>query len=230
MTHRNTNTTTPWGRIALTFGMAALLASPLALTGCKKKKKTRAPKPVVVDDGPQTPEWETLSSTMELSPKLMLDGVYEDCDSEQMRAVFNFMDSFATGNDGKARAMMNSEGNRIMDELVDNDGWEDTTGDVHEVLLLTCVGDSNDKVKVEFTLFYEDRDALNMYWTGRTRGDSVVFAADYKLDPTYLEERINELSEEIADDLANEGGNAKDRQRPVTDPRKLVPTKGPTGN
>ncbi len=162
--------------------LAAALATLTLNVSCKKEEPPPPPpKPVPRDTGPVTPEWQSVASTMTLDPRVDLSNAeYVGCTREQMEASFRFADAFVRGDAEALSPMLDATSREVLENLQEEGHWPSENQDIN-ALVISEVAGAGSTVDMGFRIVMRDGSAMNLAWTGRSRGTSLIFEPSFTL-------------------------------------------------
>jgi len=198
-------------------------------TGCRKKKAPPPPAPTITrDTKPKQPTWDVID-IQPIDQVVLQNAVLMDCSRGQMEAIVDFLNAFTSGNTDLLRPMLDSLSQRVLDELVASDAWEEQTMSIRQVDLIQCTNMLG-SVRFGFSISMMDGRIDELWWTAKPRGDVFVFSAYAELpEPNPVEEEAEEEEETASSNDRSQRkrkGASPDRFQP-NDPRKRVPPSGP---
>ncbi len=156
--------------------LAAAVLAGAALPACEKPapppppppKRTEAPPP------PEPVRADALLQTMKADARVQFPQSAAPTDETVARAVIAFADALARGDSDKFRTMLDPGGQAVLDKLVANGEWDDSTGKAIEAVRVSKVSGSASGGTLTLAL-QEARGAYPLQWAYATAAGAVVF-------------------------------------------------------
>ena len=136
----------------LALGLAVVA---VAMSGCGKKEPPPPPPAPTYTPPPPVPDpadVAALLQEMDADKRVQFPEDVAPIDVEYARAIISLADSFARGDDGSLRDLLDGDGRRTLDALVESGRWYDDTDRIEavRVVYLTELDEEADEVIDEF--------------------------------------------------------------------------------
>jgi hypothetical protein len=149
-----------------------------------------------------------------------------------MRASFEFITAFATGDENTLRPMLHPQMTGVLDDLCASEEWQEATGAIRQVNLVSCEKDPAGDVRIVFAIHsLEDAMVDSQSWKGTSRGDMILFEPYFELAERpvltpEMESMVEEAMKAVEDEVMTKGRDPRDTDNP-RDPRRRVPKQAP---
>lgn len=203
-----------------------VLVLPLLVTGCKKKAAPPPPPPPP-PRGPAMISPGIVAESMMLSASVVVGSLPDtECTEEEVRAMLQFADDFATGNTEALRGKMQGSARNVLDDLVETGAWGQVNSELQSVVL-TRIDKTMSQSVFAFDVVTRSGERDPLGWVLTQRGDTFTFKTYFVPPPIEVPEIATEIETESEDD-SSAIHSSKPPPNRSPDPRRRVP-KSPGG-
>jgi len=116
-----------------------------------------------------------IGEQMGLDDRIIVSGaMQQDCDQDEVEAVFRFVNAFAQGDAGTLRPMMDPLSRQVLDDLVATGAWVEATSGIRQVVVNSIV-DAGVGLTVGFGITDQSGTLSQQSWVALSAGDAYQF-------------------------------------------------------
>ncbi len=214
----------------LVRGAALALVSAALLAGCEKKKPPPPPPPPP-PPAPTVPDKVDVQALLQehhSDARVQFPDDNAPTDRTLAEGVILLANALAKGDSGAMRDMLDQSGKAVLDELVSNGGWEESTKKIEAVRIVRLLQEGYERPPATLATAIQDPDgAYVLVWKAQPTEDSYVFSPQLAADG--VKARASEWDDqEVTGSLGLElgfGGEAADGAAPEGAPEEETPEK-----
>ncbi len=165
---------------SLRLCLVGAMVAGASFTACEKAPPPAPPAPKKAEAPPPAPEpvrADALLQTMKADARVQFSPGAAPTDETLARAVITFADALARGDSEKFKSMLDPAGRGVLDKLVAEGLWDDSTGKAIEAVRVAKYSQVGDSAATFVLAIQEPRGAYPLQWAMAKAAGMVVISA-----------------------------------------------------